>query len=121
MDINNDQFLFSTENLLDSQCKEFTFYNQGIKTKGFAILSGSNIHAYHNACPHTGAPLNWQENEFLNLEKSHIQCTLHGACFEIDSGLCIFGPCLNKSLQSIDIKISNSEARTMNANLSVRK
>jgi len=34
-----------------------------------------------------------------------IQCSTHGALFNIESGECLQGPCLGQSLQSIDYEI----------------
>ena len=55
----------------------------------FAIRQDKSIFAYWNLCPHRNTPLNWVPNKFLDIENQLIQCALHGALFEIDSGLCI--------------------------------
>ena len=75
----------------------------------FLLRHGDEIKAYVNSCPHTGANLNWQDGMFLDSEKSYIQCTIHGALFEKDSGLCVHGPCARQHLESIDIIIENGK------------
>jgi len=67
----------------------------------FIIKSNNEIKAYRNHCPHLGVPLNWQEDDFLSLDNSHIQCATHGALFTLDKGQCIAGPCIGQALQSL--------------------
>ncbi len=50
-------------------------------------------------------PLNWEPNKFLNNGGDLIQCSNHGALFDIESGECLQGPCLGQSLQAIDYEV----------------
>jgi nitrite reductase/ring-hydroxylating ferredoxin subunit len=75
----------------------------------FIVKKGENLRAYVNNCPHTGAPLNWQPDKFLNYEQDLIQCSLHMAIFDISSGKCIAGPCVNKGLHKVEIKVQNGD------------
>ena len=70
----------------------------------FAVRQGNSIFAYWNLCPHRNSPLNWIPNQFLDTDNQLIQCALHGALFEIDSGLCIAGPCSGDSLQPVELR-----------------
>jgi nitrite reductase/ring-hydroxylating ferredoxin subunit len=69
----------------------------------FAVRKANAIYAYWNICPHRGSPLNWSPNQFLSIDKQTIQCAFHGALFEIDSGLCVLGPCTGDHLQAINL------------------
>ncbi|MEK7323091.1 MAG: Rieske (2Fe-2S) protein [Pseudomonadota bacterium] len=71
----------------------------------FAIRHQQRIYVYLNRCPHTGAPLNWGNDQFLNFDRSLIQCTLHGAQFRIENGLCIWGPCLRQHLTALPVRV----------------
>lgn len=62
------------------------------------------FYAYENHCPHLGIPLNWQPDEFLSIEKTHIQCSTHGALFEPTDGSCIMGPCSGDKLNALPIE-----------------
>lgn len=73
----------------------------------FVVQKDGDIRAYVNSCPHTGAPLNWQPDKFLNYEQDLIQCSLHMAVFDIPSGQCIAGPCVNQGLQRVEILVKN--------------
>jgi nitrite reductase/ring-hydroxylating ferredoxin subunit len=72
----------------------------------FAVRSGDTISIYLNRCPHLGIPLQWQEDGFLDNEKTFIRCSTHGALFEKHSGLCIQGPCRGESLWQITCTIN---------------
>ena len=64
----------------------------------FIVRKQNQVYAYRNHCPHTGAPLEWKEDQFLDFENRYIQCAMHGALFEIDSGYCVRGPCAGHKL-----------------------
>lgn len=56
------------------------------------VRRGERVFAYRNRCPHTGAPLDWQPGQFLDLTGELIQCALHGALFLPETGECVHGP-----------------------------
>ena len=74
----------------------------------FAVRQDDSIFAYWNLCPHRNSPLNWVPNQFLAVENQLIQCALHGALFEIDTGLCIAGPCNGDRLQPVELRCDNN-------------
>ena len=53
-------------------------------------------------------PLNLMPNKFLSHNDNYIICSTHGALFEIETGLCISGPCINKNLAQIPATIKNN-------------
>ena len=69
----------------------------------FLVHKAGKVHGYLNQCPHTGGPLDWVPDQFLDLDRSWIQCATHDALFRIDSGLCVAGPCSGQSLVSIEL------------------
>lgn len=78
----------------------------GGKKQGLIVVRRSDkAFVYINVCPHVGAPLDFTPGQFLNLERSHIQCANHGAKFRIDDGFCIFGPCSGESLEAVETEI----------------
>ena len=64
---------------------------------------------YVNACPHDGVWLNIGSGDFFTPDRAFLKCGRHGATFEIDSGLCIDGPCREKSLQPIALAVIDGE------------
>jgi nitrite reductase/ring-hydroxylating ferredoxin subunit len=77
--------------------------------EGFLINRHGQIHAYQNACPHTGVTLNWAPHQFMDVSEQFIQCGLHGALFVPESGLCVRGPCLGQSLKRLSIRIIDEQ------------
>jgi nitrite reductase/ring-hydroxylating ferredoxin subunit len=68
----------------------------------FAVKKYGQLHVYENACPHLGIQLEWQADEFLDIDASMIQCSSHGALFKIEDGECLSGPCQGQSLVKWD-------------------
>lgn len=79
----------------------------------FAVRQGDLVYVYRNNCPHLGLRLNLMPNQFLDYDKRHIQCTSHGALFQIDTGLCVAGPCPNQSLETLACKVENGQVLLM--------
>mgnify|MGYP002700366084 CR=1 FL=1 len=71
----------------------------------FAVKKHGEVYVYENSCPHLGIQLEWQANEFLDIDASMIQCSTHGALFKIDDGECVLGPCQGQSLNKIDFTL----------------
>lgn len=93
----------STLQISDNQSKGFN-----IDGKLFFIVNKYNkFTAYLNSCPHLGIQLEMTPNQFLDNTHSLIQCSMHGALFTIEDGLCISGPCLERSLETVDIVVKN--------------
>ncbi len=95
------------EDIDDPGCQEFRIGDGDWPFKGFVVRRGDNVYAYQNFCAHAGHPLNWSENRFLTPKKDAIICASHGATFEIDSGLCVAGPCVGKSLRPVAVEVTD--------------
>jgi nitrite reductase/ring-hydroxylating ferredoxin subunit len=89
----------------DGATREFLYATrEGRRERGFLVCMGGKIHAYRNACPHVRAPLNGQPNQFLDVEGRYILCSLHGALFGIEDGLCVAGPCRGQGLEKLAVR-----------------
>lgn len=75
----------------------------------FVVRKDDVFAAYRNSCPHTGAPLEWQPDQFLDLDNSFIQCAIHGALFRPEDGYCVRGPCAGDALRPLTLEIDNGE------------
>ena len=73
------------------------------------VLTHKNgtVRAFVNSCPHMGVPLNASGEKVTTFDDSLLICTVHGALFEFDSGVCVGGPCSGRQLQSVDIVCEN--------------
>ncbi len=77
----------------------------GLPWNFFVVRHDAQVRAYRNNCPHTGAPLDWMPHRFLDLDGELIQCSIHGALFRVDDGLCLRGPCVGRQLEAIPIQV----------------
>jgi nitrite reductase/ring-hydroxylating ferredoxin subunit len=68
---------------------------------------GDQVFAYLNTCPHQGRSLNWAPDEFLLDNCGRLVCPHHGACFELNNGLCVSGPCEGASLTPVEIELKD--------------
>lgn len=83
-------------------------HSKGFELNGKKLLAVNyrgTIYVYENSCPHRSIPLEWQPDQFLDYDKSFIQCATHGALFKIDTGECIAGPCVADSLTPIPCEV----------------
>ncbi len=72
-----------------------------------AVKKYGDIHLYENSCPHLGIQMEMVPDQFLDSSRSLIMCSMHGALFRIEDGLCISGPCLNQKLKEVNFEIHN--------------
>jgi len=100
--------------LQDLECKEFALYRYGRAVPAFIVKKDDSFFGYVNRCPHLGRPLQWNPNVFLDKDKKNIQCTAHGALFEITTGLCTAGPCLGANLVGLKIQVINQIVSIVN-------
>lgn len=91
----------------DPGSREFSSEEGDWPFRGFVVRYKNNIYAYQNYCMHAGHQLNWQPNEFLTFDKNQIICASHGAIYDIESGLCVLGPCKGEKLRKIECFIRN--------------
>jgi nitrite reductase/ring-hydroxylating ferredoxin subunit len=89
------------EEVSDPGCREFALQIGETVINGFVVHWQGQWHAYQNSCPHVGVNLNWLPNQFFDVGQEYIQCGLHGALFQPQDGLCIYGPCLGRSLERL--------------------
>ena len=80
-------------------------YGTQQKLRLFVVRKGGVLAAYRNSCPHTGAPLEWLPDQFLDLDNSFIQCAMHGALFRPEDGYCLRGPCVGESLENLELAV----------------
>ena len=103
------EFLVSLHELSDPGSMGFSLPLQGETLEGFLVQKETRVFAYRNRCPHTGAPLDWSPDQFLDPDAAFIQCAMHGALFQIENGLCVFGPCVHQQLEPLPLTIRDEQ------------
>ncbi len=76
-------------------------------SKGEVIVTqrDGSFYAYLNHCPHLGVSLEFQENQFMDMDREFLICANHGALFQVEDGYCVFGPCKGQSLSQVSIEV----------------
>lgn len=103
------QRICCSDELAEGECLEFSLSCGDRPWECFLLRHGGHYYAYRNACPHTGAPLNWMPNIFLNFEGDLIQCAIHGALFRIEDGGCLHGPCNGRPLTLLELRLEGAD------------
>ena len=101
--------LCQTHEISDPGSKAFEIKQGRENIALFVVHKGGAYNAYMNSCPHTGANLEWQQDQFLDMDNMYIQCSTHDALFEIESGKCIAGPCIGDNLQTVELLIEDGQ------------
>jgi nitrite reductase/ring-hydroxylating ferredoxin subunit len=71
----------------------------------FAVRKAGQVMVYVNSCPHIGLPLEPLPHRFLDTRKTHIICSVHGARFRIEDGVCTTGPCVGQALEAVPSRV----------------
>ncbi|PWV64552.1 Rieske (2Fe-2S) protein [Plasticicumulans acidivorans] len=79
------------------------------------VRRGAEVYAWRNCCPHTGAPMEWQADQFLDYTGEYLQCGIHGALFRVDDGYCLRGPCVRQRLYSIAVVVRDGRVIALDA------
>lgn len=93
------------DEVADPGSKGFTIKKGRKERLVFIVKKDGDVFAYENKCPHAGINLEWQEDDFLDVEKINIQCSVHGAVFKIENGDCMGGPCDGVGLTPAKIEL----------------
>jgi nitrite reductase/ring-hydroxylating ferredoxin subunit len=67
------------------------------------------LYGYVNSCPHHGVNLDWERDQFLDPNGTHLLCGKHGARFDVATGDCIDGPCLNARLEPLKLSVLDGD------------
>lgn len=102
-------FLCLDKDIAELQTLGFTIETEQGELELFLVRQDNKVHAYQNRCPHLGIPLNWQPDQFLCIEDSHIQCSTHGALFNMQDGHCIAGPCAGQDLTALSLEYRDDQ------------
>ena len=104
-------FLCQQQDILEAHPRGFDIEIDSVQDP-FAVLLiryDGQLYCYQNRCPHLGIPLNWQPDDFLSQEDTHIQCSTHGALFNLTDGQCIMGPCNGDQLTPLVVECDEDD------------
>lgn len=93
----------------DPSTVDFQVKINGQIIKGFVVRKGAGYFAYQNLCKHLPVTLDLNDNSFFNHDKTLLQCQMHGALYEIETGLCVGGPCEGAKLRPLPFSESSDK------------
>ncbi len=106
-ELKNGLRLCRLEDLADPGARGFALRTARGVIDIFLVRRAGTIFAFENHCPHTGSPLDWMPDQFLNLDRTLIQCATHAALFRIDDGFCVSGPCAGQALTPFAVTLAD--------------
>lgn len=98
--------LCRADDIGEGEARGFEYHEHAL----VVVRRDGQLHVYVNWCPHLGVELSYDER-FFDYDNQFIQCSTHGALFEVDTGLCILGPCKGASLRRVDFVVENGDIR----------
>ena len=93
------------DELVDPGSKGCRADPEGTVEEILVVRRNNRVFGYINRCPHTGGPLDWMPDQFLSIDKRHIQCATHAALFRLDDGICVAGPCAGDRLTPVPLQV----------------
>jgi len=87
----------------EGESRAFECRVQGKKFKGLVVKKNGKFFAYENLCMHLPIPLDLEDDNFFSFDKAFLQCQMHGALYEIETGKCVGGPCLDSQLRALPL------------------
>ncbi len=70
---------------------------------------GNNFYGFENVCPHQGERLDSRPGHFMDEEENFLECGVHRAKFDMDTGECFIGPCQGKGLPKLQLVIDDGD------------
>lgn len=93
------------EDIPDGEAKGFVFTEGQDQFRMLVVRDYKSVYGYMNECPHAFTPLDFNEDDFMDMGGDYLHCATHGALFQVEDGLCIAGPCRNESLTPVPVKL----------------
>lgn len=93
----------SKKGFRESSCRSFRYRIRGELFQGVVVHYLGKFYAYENLCKHLPVSLDAGDGEFMSPDQTNLQCHMHGAIYEINTGLCTGGPCVGASLNRLEV------------------
>lgn len=90
--------------LTDLSVRSFMTKVRGHVFHGFVVRKGTKYFAYQNLCQHLPVTLDLEDGDFFTHDKAYLQCQMHGAMYEIETGFCTAGPCQGARLTALTLE-----------------
>jgi nitrite reductase/ring-hydroxylating ferredoxin subunit len=95
----------SVTDLKPGETRKFLLPAAGEPVEAFVVNFRGELHAWVNRCRHVALTMDWAENRFLDESGEFIVCGTHGALYRPDSGQCVEGPPLGRTLVRVPLRV----------------
>jgi len=100
----SDRFtVIQKKNFKEGSSKSFSAKVGSKSFEGFVVKKNGRFYAYQNLCQHLPITLDLKDGRFFSHDRKALQCHMHGALYEIETGICFAGPCEKEKLVSLEI------------------
>ena len=93
--------------IADGTARNFVLQLRAGRFHGFVVRQGADLSGYVDRCPHMGVSLAKELDGYLTPRRDLIACSWHSALFEIDTGLCVGGPCTGQRLTPWPVTVAD--------------
>lgn len=97
--------LAKPDDLKPGETTKFQYTQNGVPREGFLVRLADRWVAYENRCRHIAISLDFDNGKFFTDDGKYLFCQTHGAVYEPDTGLCVYGPCKGASLFQVPIEV----------------
>jgi nitrite reductase/ring-hydroxylating ferredoxin subunit len=101
--------LCRSEQLAEGEAIGIQHGNEPVERGYVLVRRAGRVYAYKNRCPHTGVNLEWLPNQFFDSSGHYLQCSVHGAIFDVENGQCLRGPCAGDALAAVTVEERSGE------------
>lgn len=98
--------LAELDDIADGAARNFVLQMRDGRFHGFVVRRGGAVFGYRDRCPHMGLPLAQALDRYVTDDGALIQCSWHGALFDVESGACVAGPCLGGRLSEWPVTVA---------------
>jgi len=85
--------------------RKFLLPTGGEPVEAFLVNHQGALYAWVNRCRHVAITMDWVENRFLDDSGQFVVCATHGALYRPDTGECIAGPPIGRSLIRVPLRV----------------
>ncbi len=93
----------SVKDFKENSSRKFEYILGKEKKEGFVVRWKGAFYAYENVCQHLALSLDLDDNDFFDYSEKFLVCKTHGAFYEPNSGKCVAGPPIGKTLTALKV------------------